>query len=183
MLKILLAGWSTILERMLTFGAMGDIRSVYLGLGSNLGDRNKNLARARQGLQANFGPPLATSSIYETAAWGNEDQPGFLNQIIAFRTYKSPGEILNRILILEKKMGRIRDQRWGPRLIDIDLLFCGALIFKEPGLTVPHPEIANRKFVLEPMVEIAADFMHPVLNLDMSTLLEKCQDHQKVQSI
>lgn len=160
---------------------MSEIRTAFFGLGSNLGDRENNLELAIKGLQANLGMIFSISSIYETESWGLKEQPDYLNQVVAFRTYKSARQLLNEILILEKKMGRVRDVKWGPRKIDIDLLFLDDLCINEPGLRVPHPHIQDRKFVLAPLDEIATDFIHPELNVDIETLLENCKDEQEVK--
>ena len=155
-------------------------RTVYFGLGSNLGDRKHFLDRAIKVLSIQFGEPVAISSIYQTAAWGLTEQPDFYNQVISFNTAKSASVILERILEIEKKMGRIRKTRWGPRTIDIDILFYGHLKFTKPGLTIPHPRISERRFVLVPLVEIAGQFIHPVYDKKLQELLDHCKDEQTV---
>jgi len=162
---------------------MAVIRTVYFGLGSNLGDRSTALNLALKALSANFGKPIARSSIYQTAAWGLTDQPDFFNQVVAFRTGKSPSVILERILIIEKKLGRIRRTKWGPRTIDIDILFYGNIKVNSPGLDIPHPRIEERRFVLAPLVEIAADFIHPSNGKNLQELLDNCTDEQKVKQL
>ncbi len=127
---------------------------VYLGLGSNLGDRAATLARARALLD---GPDLrivAVSKVYETLPWGIVDQPRFLNQVIEARTTLSPREVLKRCHDVEAHLGRVRSARWGPRTIDVDILLYGTLRVSEPDLTIPHPQLAHRAFALVPLADL-----------------------------
>ncbi len=160
---------------------MAVMRTVYFGLGSNLGDRKGSLATAVDALSAQFGTPSAKSAIYQTAAWGLTEQPDFFNQVVAFQTGKSASVILERILGVEKKMGRIRKTKWGPRTIDIDILFYGNLRITKPNLDIPHPRIADRRFVLIPLVEIAGQFIHPDYDKNLQELLDHCKDEQNVK--
>lgn len=162
---------------------MANSRRIFLGLGSNIGDRAGHLASARLMLKQNFGQCALVSSVYETAAWGIEEQGAFLNQVIAFDTTRSPKVVFERIAAIEKKLGRVRKYKWGPRTIDIDLLFHGKLKLNSLRLTIPHPRIADRKFVLVPMEEIAADFLHPVFEKSIKALNLDCTDHQKVNKL
>ena len=136
--------------------------TVYLGLGANLGDRQGNLVAALQRL-----PPEvrveAVSSLYETAPVGPQDQPSFLNAVCRGLTELSPEELLRHIQGIERELGRRAVVRWGARLIDIDVLFYGDAVVDESGLRVPHPEMANRTFVLVPLAELAGDVRHPEL--------------------
>lgn len=156
------------------------INRVYLGLGSNLGDRQENLALARKRISESIGEIVAQSGIYETAAWGLKEQDDFLNQVICLTTgYQAP-EILTKVLAAELSMGRIRKIKWGARLIDIDVLYFNDAIIKLNNLTIPHPFIQERRFVLVPLTEIAPDFVHPQLKQTNASLLEACIDTSDV---
>src|ERR1700746_2005262 len=135
---------------------------IYLSLGSNLADRVQNLNTAVERLGA-LGKVVAISSLYETEPVGYADQPWFLNCAVKLSTEKMPKQLLSRILDLEQKMGRRRMQKNGPRIIDIDILLFGHSIVNTQTLVVPHPEMHNRRFVLEPLAEIAPDERHPIL--------------------
>ena len=148
----------------------------YLLIGGNQGDRPARLAAARNFIRATGGDMLLASSIYETAAWGKTDQPDFLNQALKVSTDQDAQAWLLTLLGIEEKMGRRRDQRYGPRIIDIDILFFNNSITREPGLTIPHPEIQNRRFALTPLDEIAPFFVHPVLQKTIRELLAECTD-------
>ncbi len=143
-----------------------------LGLGTNLGDRERNLRRAHRMLTTIM-HVTATSPVYETPPWGMTDQPLFLNACLAGQTDLAPGVILAACGRIERELGRQPGARWGPRLIDIDLLFYGDAVLDEPGLTVPHPRLAERAFVLRPLADIAAAFVHPTLGLTVAELLDR----------
>ena len=149
---------------------------IYLLLGTNIGNRNKNLERARELLVANGITIKKESHIYETAAWGKEDQEPFLNQVIEVETGKSPQRVLFIANMIEKEMGRERFEKWGSRLIDIDILYFSDIEFETEGLLIPHPEIQNRRFTLAPMAEIAPEFVHPKLAKTQKQLLAECLD-------
>lgn len=149
-------------------------------LGTNIGNRNKNLERAREMLVSNMITIRKESNIYETAAWGKEDQESFLNQVIEVETGKSPQRMLFIANMIEKEMGRERFEKWGSRLIDIDILYFNDITFETEDLKIPHPEIQNRRFTLAPMAEIAPDFIHPVLGKTQTELLEVCEDQLEV---
>lgn len=159
------------------------MNKVYLLTGGNLGNRQENLERALHLVAHNCGTVLAKSGLYETAAWGNRDQPAFLNQVACMDTLLPANDLLSCLLQIETLMGRTRQTRWEPRIIDIDLLFFNDEIITTPQLTVPHPEIPNRRFVLEPLCEIAAGLQHPVLQENMLTLLKRCTDPLSVKKI
>lgn len=145
---------------------------VYLGLGSNLGSRCANLRAGVVALSSAV-TVLAESSIYETPPWGVTDQPAFLNMALRGETGLSPHDLLHTLKQIERQLGRVPSVRYGPRLIDIDILFYDDLVLTSPELTIPHPTLHERAFVLVPLAEIAPDFVHPVLNQPVRALLEK----------
>ncbi|MFY0673309.1 MAG: 2-amino-4-hydroxy-6-hydroxymethyldihydropteridine diphosphokinase [Bacteroidia bacterium] len=149
---------------------------IHLLLGTNLGNRSLNLKHAFEALNVLFGEVGKCSKIYETAAWGKTDQPGFLNQAIRYETTFSPNQVLEAINAIESNLGRERFEKWGPRLIDIDILFYGHEIIQSDKLTIPHPEIQNRRFALVPMLSIEKNFIHPRFNKSLENLLETCED-------
>ncbi len=151
------------------------MHTVYLGLGTNIGNRAANLQAAVTGLAENLNV-TAVSPIYETAPWGITDQPDFLNMCLIAETDLPPNELLALLKNLEKEIGRVPGERWGPRLIDIDLLFYAHQIIKTEKLTIPHPELPERAFVLRPLADIAPDFVHPVLGETIAALAAKVDD-------
>ena len=143
----------------------------YLGFGTNLGDRKKNLAQAVNNL--NDRPDFTvvrTSSIYETTPWGVTDQPNFLNMVAEINTFLSPQELLERVKKLEQDMGREDGPRFGPRLIDVDILLLGDLVVDEPDLQVPHASLHLRAFVLVPLRELTPESVHPLLGKTIAEL-------------
>ena len=155
---------------------MSSLVLAYLLLGSNLGDRAALLRQARARLAATAGPIEAESGLYETAAWGRQDQPAFLNQALAVRTALSPVDLLAACLATEQQAGRERLERWGSRTLDVDILFFGEAIIATPALCVPHPRLAERRFALVPLAEIAGSRQHPQLRETIDTLLARCAD-------
>ena len=156
------------------------MNEVYLQLGSNIGERLDNLNQSIKIITERIGNVLEKSSVYESTPWGVENQRNFLNQVIFVKSNFDPYAILDLVLQIEKDMGRIRIEKWGERIIDIDILFIDDLIIESENLCIPHEFIAKRKFVLQPMCEIAPAFIHPKLNKTISQLLEECIDEEKV---
>ena len=156
------------------------MNEVYLQLGSNIGDRLDNLDQSIKIITERIGNVLEKSSVYESTPWGVENQRNFLNQVIFLKSNFDPYTILDLVLQIEKDMGRIRIEKWGERIIDIDILFIDDLIIESENLCIPHEFIAKRKFVLQPMCEIAPGFIHPKFNKTISQLLEECIDDEKV---
>ncbi|MBV6427527.1 MAG: Bifunctional folate synthesis protein [Haliscomenobacter sp.] len=154
---------------------------VYLGLGTNLGDRLANLERAKTLVQERIGTILLQSSVYQTEPWGLKDQPEFYNQVLLLETRLSPETILDLILQIEKEMGRIRHQKWDRRLIDIDILFYDQEVLLLDRLTIPHPLMEKRNFVLAPLAEIAPGLLHPVLEKTISELAQTSTDPLKAE--
>jgi len=157
------------------------MKGVFLLLGSNLGDRLKILEHALQLIENEIGHIKMRSSIYRTKAWGIEEQPDFLNQVVEIESDLSPGNMLKKVNDIEEKLGRKRRIRWDARMIDIDILYYGELILKTELLIIPHTQIENRNFALIPMVEIAPDFIHPKLLLTQKELLSRCKDKLAVK--
>ena len=156
------------------------MHKVFFSIGGNLGNRPVNLATAIEEITKKVGPILSVSAIYETEAWGVENQPDFLNQVLVVATELSAMETLETVLDIELEMGRVREQKWYTRIIDIDLLFFDNQIIDSKKLTIPHPFIAKRNFVLAPLAEIASDFIHPILQKSMKELYEKSSDPLEV---
>ena len=144
--------------------------TVYLGLGSNLGDRLANL----QAVGAAFAPHgriLAASPVYETAPWGYTDQPAFLNQVLEVETDLAPAELMAALQRLEVDLGRVASFRYGPRRIDVDILLYDNLVLETPDLLIPHPRLAERAFVLVPLADLAPELRHPTLDKTIRDLL------------
>lgn len=161
-----------------------DQNKVYLLLGSNMGARLQLLEEAIKNISIQVGKVTSQSSIYETAAWGKTDQPGFLNVAIEVTTALTPLEVLNKALAIEAQLGRVREEKWGTRLIDIDIIFYNNEVLSIPNqLEIPHPEMQNRKFVLVPLVEIAPELLHPVFHTSISSLLTALDDDLPVIKI
>ena len=146
-----------------------------------MGDSEQMLTVATNMIEKNIGKLTKSSSIYRTAAWGKENQPDFLNQIIIVSSSLSSSTVLEEIFAIEKEMGRVRTTKNAARVIDIDILYFNDEIILSANLTVPHPQLQNRKFVLVPLAEISPDFQHPLLKKSSLELLIICSDKLNVQ--
>lgn len=154
---------------------------AYLLTGGNQGDRLLYLQQALDLLNRHGGKVINQSPVYETAAWGNEQQNAFLNQALELDTVLRAHELMTKLLWIETQMGRQRLQKYGPRTIDIDILFFNADVYAIPELIIPHPELQNRRFVLQPLSDIAAGFIHPVFQKSVYQLLQECPDELPVK--
>lgn len=139
------------------------------------------LKKAAGHIGTRLGTIRQTSSVYETSAWGKEDQPAFLNQVVEISTTYTPHKLLKEIAKIEEELGRVRYEKWGERVIDIDILYFNSSVVITSNLEIPHSGIPDRKFTLAPMAEIAPDFKHPVLGKTQKELLEACMDPLEVE--
>lgn len=161
-----------------------EYQTAYLLLGGNLGDREDNLRKAIALIAENIGSVVSISALYETAAWGKTDQPSFLNQAVAVETNFTAIEVLNKALEIEKVLGRVRKDKWGERLIDIDLILYGnEVIDIENKLQVPHPHMQERRFVMAPLAEIAPGVVHPILGKTILDIFENITDKLDVKKL
>ncbi|WP_374948302.1 2-amino-4-hydroxy-6-hydroxymethyldihydropteridine diphosphokinase [Mucilaginibacter sp.] len=156
---------------------------VFLLLGSNLGNRAETLNKATELIANGVGMVTAKSSLYETQSWGKTDEPDYINQVIVLQTNLPARSVLNKVLAIELAMGRTREVKWGARIIDIDILFYGDDVIDEPGLVVPHPQLHNRRFTLEPLGELAPDLQHPVLKKTILQLKSELKDDLIVKKL
>lgn len=158
------------------------VHLAYFGLGSNLGERDRNMQAALDSL-AGVVKLTAVSSVYDTAPLLITDQPRFHNAVCAAATSLAPLDLLHRVKAIEQALGRVEGVRFGPRLIDIDLLFYDQLVIETPELTIPHPRLVERAFVLAPLAEIAPDLPHPVLHTTIGTLAATIRPGADIRSL
>jgi 2-amino-4-hydroxy-6-hydroxymethyldihydropteridine diphosphokinase len=159
------------------------MHKAYILLGTNLGNRLSYLNQAKTYIAQQVGEVLATSSIYETAAWGFTDQPSFYNQVLVVKTSIEPEDLMQQLLDIETQLGRIRTIKFGPRTIDIDILLIDDLVNNSHILQLPHPALPQRKFALLPLAEVAPNLVHPVEKKTINQLLLSCTDILDVQKI
>ncbi len=157
------------------------MRTGFLLMGGNMGNRLAYLQQATKMIGETCGKIVQSSSIYETAAWGIEEQASFFNQVIVLQTTLTPENLMHQLLQIENEMGRKRDQKMGPRIIDLDILMIDELVISSGLLTLPHPALPFRRFALIPLSEIDPSLIHPVLQKTMGQLLEECTDVLDVQ--
>jgi 2-amino-4-hydroxy-6-hydroxymethyldihydropteridine diphosphokinase len=159
------------------------MNTAYLILGGNKGDKINNLNQALLLIEEKVGTIISKSKLYETAAWGNTNQPGFLNQVVYLETMLNPYDLLNSTIKIEESLGRVRGaEKWLERTIDIDILFYNNEVIDTPDLKIPHPYIQERMFVLIPLMDIAPTLIHPILKEDITMLINKCEDKLEVKS-
>ncbi|TVR74311.1 MAG: 2-amino-4-hydroxy-6-hydroxymethyldihydropteridine diphosphokinase [Marinilabiliales bacterium] len=157
---------------------------IYLLVGGNVGDRISYLNMAAEKIALLIGKVTASSSVWETEPWGFEDDTPFLNRLHVTDTRLEPHVLMQTISAIEQKLGRVRDgNKYGPRTIDIDILFYNDRVISEPGLVIPHPELHNRRFALEPLAEVNPSFIHPVLNKPIAEILAECDDPGSVRKL
>jgi 2-amino-4-hydroxy-6-hydroxymethyldihydropteridine diphosphokinase len=157
------------------------MKIVFLGIGTNLGNREENLDLAVTRIEEYIGKVEETSSVYETEPWGFRSRDEFLNQVIKIKTKLSPSGLLKKILMIESQLGRVREEeQFSSRIIDIDILLYENTIVDDKNLKIPHPLMMERKFVLVPLTEIAPDLLHPVLKETFAALLKSCKDKSEV---
>lgn len=157
--------------------------AVFLSLGSNLGDRIVLLQQVLNALGKDAGKIVNASSWYETEPVGKISQPWFVNCVAQLRTELAPEQMFAACRAIEDRLGRMRTQRWGPRTADIDILFYGGQIIRTPQLTIPHPELLRRRFVLVPLAQLAPDFIHPEIKKTVRQLLNECGDASIVRRL
>lgn len=156
---------------------------VVLGLGGNQGEVIETLNKACLMIENLVGSIKIKSSFYQTQAWGNTNQPDFINQIIILETNLEPSDVLERCLTIEKSLGRNRMEKWGQRTIDIDIISYGNKVIETPVLTIPHPYLNQRNFVLHPLAEIYPDWIHPITKKNAFELKLECKDKLKVTKL
>ena len=159
------------------------MNTTYLLLGSNQQQPRQQLQLAKKHIAKTIGAVVRSSSLYQTAAWGNTQQPDFVNQVIIASTKLNAAQTMEAILNIEKKMGRVRTQKNAPRIIDIDILFFNKEIINTPVLQVPHPRIQERNFALVPLNQLSPNFIHPLLHETIHQLLRICTDTLTVNKI
>ncbi len=156
------------------------MHKTVIAIGTNLGDRKKNIETALDLMRKNGINVVKVSGFYETEPYGYKEQPGFLNAAALCETNLAPRKLLETLLRIEKKMGRVRKIHWGPRIIDLDIIFYEDFVINEKRLTVPHPDMQNREFVLKPLNEIVPCYVHPVFCKTVKTLYKELKDAKEI---
>jgi len=159
------------------------MNTAILLIGGNLGNRTQHLQQAVQLIDQQAGKVIKASALYETAPWGNVQQPDYLNQALQISTSLEPLPLLHTLLKIERDIGRIRQEKWGARVIDIDIIFYNDQVISLPELKLPHPRMQLRQFVLVPLNEILPDWEHPVLHQPVHALLASCKDENPVRRL
>lgn len=159
------------------------MQAVYVLLGSNLGDRLSYLDKATRAIENQAGKVVQKSSVYQTESWGRTGLPEYLNQVLELQTSLSPQDLLRTLQQIEADLERRREEKWGSRTIDIDILFYGQEQINESNLVIPHPLLQERRFVLEPLSEIAPSLVHPVLGMTIAGLHARLKDNLIVEKI
>jgi 2-amino-4-hydroxy-6-hydroxymethyldihydropteridine diphosphokinase len=159
------------------------MNQIFLLLGSNLGNKRAVLEQTANIIGFRVGKIFASSSFFKTEPWGNTDQPSFVNQVIGVASLLGAKDLLDVCKKIEKEMGRETNEKWGPRLIDIDILFFGKDIIESDALSIPHPQLHLRRFTLEPLHEIASELVHPIFKKTISELLFECTDRSEVHKL
>jgi len=154
--------------------------SCVIGLGSNLGEKARHINQAMEGI-SRLGKIESLSAMYKTQPWGNEAQDFFLNAVVMIQAKIDPWDLLQQLIQIELKTGKEKKEHWGPRKIDLDILYYGQKIIFEKSLIIPHPFLHLRNFVLIPMQEVAAGFLHPIYRKTTNELLKQCPDKSKVE--
>ncbi len=160
-----------------------ELHIVYISLGSNQNNPKLQIQKANEVIEDLIGKIKMASDLYETKAWGHSDQPNFMNQVIKVETNLPPILLMRKLLKIEKELGRIRKEKWGPRIIDLDLLFYDDLILNSKLLKLPHPRLHERKFVLVPLLELNPFYFHPIFRQTIRELLGWCQDDLEVKRL
>lgn len=155
---------------------------AYIAIGCNLGEKRRQMVQAIDLMQS-LGVLRAVAPLYRTGAYGYTDQPDFLNSVVCLKTGLPPLELLEALKRLEHRLGRKKRERWGPREMDLDIIFYNGQLVNEEGLTIPHPDLSNRRFVLQPLADIAPDFISPRHHRTVATLLAECPDKTNIQLI
>lgn len=159
------------------------MNKAYVLTGGNLGNTRGNLQKAIELIQQKAGMVIKQSAVYATAAWGIKEQPPFLNQALIVSTTLDAAHFMEVLLNIELEMGRKRNEKYGPRMIDLDILLFNGEIHQTKQITIPHPEMANRRFALIPLAAIASEVIHPVLHITIGQMLLQCQDESDVKKL
>lgn len=156
---------------------------VFIALGSNLGDRFYYIQQALLAIDERLGPIVQCSSLYESEAWGDKDQQNFYNAVCEIHGKINALALLRELQIIEREQGKRKERTWGPRTLDLDIIYYGKKIIVEKDLIIPHPNMYLRNFVLQPLAEIAPEFIHPLMKKKTKSLLRECPDQTKIERI